>query len=200
MQRLLLSGREREFVEIENARIIQAPLHGARGIDDGGLGGHLAEQCDAFFAGTDSNRASRVAEFSFAFEDRESGASRDFIDFERELGATGGGGGGGGDEAMLAWPVAVQKVEQTSEQTELGFDSRIIKRLDFKFGALGDAHDAEVGETDAGATAVAGASAIFGGEDLACIGGLPEVRRDAADKNVGAFHGENDGRRIGVRP
>ena len=79
----LFVGREFEFIEVEDAGVVKAPLDDVGGVNDCRPGWHLSKERDALFAAREADRADSGAQLRFALEDREHGAARDRVDLAR---------------------------------------------------------------------------------------------------------------------
>jgi hypothetical protein len=90
-QRRLLRRGEFQLREVEDARVIEAPLDEVGCVNDGRLERGLAQLGDALFTVAQQDHAGFIAQFGFSFQHRKQCPAGAGFDFQGEFGATRGG-------------------------------------------------------------------------------------------------------------
>ncbi len=199
----LLGGGKADFLGVDHAGVVEAPLHEVTGFDAGGFGGSLAGGDFGNFAGGEGEGAVRVVEIDGAVDEGEEGLTG-VGDLKEEFGATDGPGSSGGVEVDVEGFLAAEEVERAAldvDHRALGFG---LGRAELEGGHFVDPEDAEIGEAEGGAAVGAGTETVSGAEDGVGLGGFPFGCAAAAEfdpalggkENGGVLVGDVQGKRL----
>ncbi len=171
-QSLFVRQDHARLIDIQHARIIEAPLDDVDRVEHRGFGGGLVDLHDALFATPEGNRAEGVAQGDLAVDEREHRAAI-VSNGKAELGSAHRARGQRGLELQLGRFLAIEKVEGTGfEIQQLAFGG-LIGQPDFKRRQLVHAQHAQIRQADRGPAPRSGPDALADEQELVRFRGPP---------------------------